>query len=356
MKYKIALEILQILENNNFESYIIGGYPRDKYLNIKTIDIDITTSAKIKNLKKLFDNITETKYGSMKLTYKENEFEITTFRKENRYKENRYPKKIKYTKKLKTDLKRRDFTINTLCINYKEETIDLLNAKKDLDTKTIKLIGKKSRLKDDSLRILRAIRLATILNFNIDEKTSKAIIKYKEYIKNLSYDRKKQELEKILTSKNVNYGFELINKYKLQDYLNINVKNIIITKNINGIWAQIIKDDTYNFKKQDKKEITTIQKLIKKEFNVLDLYKYGVNILETVNEIKKEQKDIKKIYDKLPIKDREEIDINFFEICKIINVSNNEISKIYDDIESNILKGNLKNKKTIIEKFIKENY
>ena len=95
----------------------------------------------------------------------------------------RYPKKIKYTKKLKTDLKRRDFTINTLCINYKEETIDLLNAKKDLDTKTIKLIGKKSRLKDDSLRILRAIRLATILNFNIDEKTSKAIIKYKEYIK-----------------------------------------------------------------------------------------------------------------------------------------------------------------------------
>ena len=166
----------------------------------------------------------------------------------------------------------------------------------------------------------------------------------------------KTPLEKILTSKNVNYGFELINKYKLQDYLNINVKNIIITKNINGIWAQIIKDDTYNFKKQDKKEITTIQKLIKKEFNVLDLYKYGVNILETVNEIKKEQKDIKKIYDKLPIKDREEIDINFFEICKIINVSNNEISKIYDDIESNILKGNLKNKKTIIEKFIKENY
>lgn len=354
--YQNALEILKILNKNNFEAYIIGGYPRDLYLKKENDDIDICTSAKYKDLKKLFKEIKDNKYGSYILEYKNKKYEITTFRKENRYIKNRFPKKIKYTKKLKKDLKRRDFIINTLCIDKDENYIDIKNAKKDLDEKIIRLIGKKTRIKDDSLRILRAIRLATTLNFKIDKKLDRAINKYKIYLENISMDRKKQELEKIFKDKNVKYGIELIKKYKLEKYLKINLNNLVITKNINGIWAQILVDDSYNFTKEEYKEINKIIKLKQKKFNIYDLYKYGEKLLETTNEIKHENLDIKKLYKNLAIKDRDEINISFIEICEITNATNKTISKIYEDIEKQIINNKLENTQEKIKEYIKKNY
>ena len=177
--YNNALEILKILNKNKFEAYIIGGYPRDLYLGNKSTDIDICTNAKYKDLKKIFKEIKDNKYGSYKLKYKNQEYEITTYRKESKYLNNRFPK-TKYTKKLTKDLKRRDFIINTLCIDRYGSYIDLKNAKKDLDEKIIRLIGPKTKIKEDALRILRAIRFATLLNFRIDKKLDQAIEKYKE--------------------------------------------------------------------------------------------------------------------------------------------------------------------------------
>ncbi len=354
--YNTALEILKLLKQNNFEAYIIGGYPRDKYLKKNNDDIDICTSAKYKDIKKLFKETENNKYGSYRIKYKDFEYEITTFRKETKYLNNRYPKKIKYTKSLKKDLKRRDFIINTLCINEYGSYIDILNAKKDIDNKIIRLVGPKTKIKQDSLRILRAIRFATILDFQIDKKLDKAINKYKMYLENLSFDRKKQELEKILNSENIKYGIQLIKKYKLENYLKINTNNLIVTNNINGIWAQILTDNSYSFNKNQQKEIEIIKKLKEKEFDEYDLYKYGPNIFEIVNEIKKENIDVKKTYEKLPIKDRDEIKTNFFDICKIIEVNNTTIGIIYEDIEKQIIYRNIKNTKKDIVKYIKENY
>ena len=353
---KDALEILKKLKKNNFEAYIIGGYPRDLLLGKHTKDIDICTNAKYNQLKKIFNDIEDNKYGSYKLKYKNNEYEITTYRKEIKYINNRFPKKIKYVKTLKQDLKRRDFTMNTLCINENGQYIDLLNAKEDINNKTIKLIGPKKKLKEDSLRILRAIRFATTLNFKIDKKLEKAIIKHKESLENLSFDRKKQELEKIFTNENAEYGIELIRKYGLEKYLKIDLNNIVLTKNINGIWAQILIDESYNFTKQEYKIINRIIKLKQKKFDLYDLYKYGPEILEISNEIKKEKQNIKELYNELIIKDRDEIDINFFEICEILEVNNNMIAKIYEDIEKQIIYKKLKNKKTEIKKYIKQKY
>lgn len=352
--YNIAIEILKKINENKFESYIIGGYPRDLYIGKKNNDIDICTNAKYKDLKKIFKEIKDNKYGSYRLIYKNQEYEITTFRKEKNYLQNRFPQKIKFVKKLKKDLKRRDFTINTLCINYKKEYVDLLNARKDIDNKIIKLIGPKTKIKEDSLRILRAIRFATTLNFKIDKKLEKAINEYKENLNNLSFDRKKQEIEKILKSDNVNYGIELIKKFNLQQYLKINIDNIKKTDDIIGMWSQIIIDNSYNFTKEEKKKIKIIQDLTKKEFDLYDLYTYGEEIMETVNTIKQDSKKIKKLYNNLPIKDRDEIDINFFEICQIKEVNNNDIVNIYEDLEKQIINNKLKNTKTEIKKYIKK--
>ena len=354
--YQNALEILKKLNQNNFEAYIIGGYPRDLYLNIESKDIDICTNAKYKDLKKLFKEISKNNYGSYRIKYKNQIYEITTFRKESRYIKNRFPKKTKYTKHLKKDLKRRDFVMNTLCIDRYGNYLDIKGAREDLDNKIIRLIGNKKRIKEDSLRILRAIRFATTLNFKIEKKLEEAIIKYRPYLETLSSDRKKQELEKILQDKNAEYGIELIKNYELEQYLKINLKNLVLTKNINGIWAQILTDESYNFTKEEYKEINRIIKLKEKKFNIYDLYKYGPKVLETVNEIKHENINVKQMYKELKIKDRDEIDINFFEICEITNATNNQIKIIYEDLENKIINNKLENNNKELKKYLKENY
>ncbi|MBP3920317.1 MAG: hypothetical protein J6D28_02000 [Bacilli bacterium] len=349
----LAREILTILENNKFESYIIGGYPRDKYLGKENKDIDICTKAKYQDLKKLFPEIKTNNYSSHLVTYKNEEFEITTFRKEKKYIFNRFPKKIKYTKKLAQDLKRRDFVINTLCIDKNDNYIDLNGARQDLDNKIIRLVGNKKSLMKDSLRTLRAIRFATTLNFKLDKKLEKAIIKYGYLTKNLSYDRKKQELDKIFESDNALYGIELIKKFNLQTYLDINIENIILTEK-KGIWAQVIKNDKYKFTKKEANSIKIIQKLLNKEFDLYDLYLYGIEIFKIVNTIKQENKNITKLYNNLPIKDRSEIEITFFEISNTVYATRKNIGKIYEEIEKQIIYKKIKNEKNAIIRYLKE--
>ena len=118
MKEK-ALEILKKFEDNGYDAYIVGGYVRDTLLNRKTNDIDICTSATPKDILNLFENvsISDIEYGSVVVSYKGYKYDITTFRKEIKYENNRIPVNIKYIKNIKKDLLRRDFTVNTLCMN-----------------------------------------------------------------------------------------------------------------------------------------------------------------------------------------------------------------------------------------------
>lgn len=217
--YKDALEILNIINDLGYESYIIGGYPRDLYLGIENPDIDMCTNAKYEDLKDTFE-ITSNNFGSMTLIYKNNKYEITTYRKEYEYEKNRFPKKIEFVKTLEEDLQRRDFIINTLCIDKDGNYIDLLGAIKDLDNKIIRCVGNSNlKISEDILRSLRAIRFATILNFEIDETLKQSIKKYNYLLDNLSDKRKKEELDKILNSNNKDYGLSLIKELDLEKYL-----------------------------------------------------------------------------------------------------------------------------------------
>ena len=204
MKQK-ALEVLNILSDRGYESYLVGGYVRDLILNRKTNDIDICTSATPKEIVEIFDDviISDMQYGSVIIVYKGCKFDTTTFRKDIKYEDNRKPIKIKYIKNIKKDLIRRDFTINTFCIDKNGNIIDMLNVKNDIDNKILKTVGNpKYRIKEDSLRILRGIRFATMLELNIDDKTKYYLSKYGYLLKGLSINRKKEELDKIFSSKN----------------------------------------------------------------------------------------------------------------------------------------------------------
>lgn len=347
--YNIALELLNKLNKSNFKAYIVGGFPRDLYINKDSTDVDICTNATPKEIKQIFEDskINKEEYGSVSLIYKNIRFEITTFRKEKKYENNRYPVKIKYIDNLIDDLLRRDFTINTLCIDCNGEYIDLLTAKKDIDNKIIKSVGDANRkIKEDILRSLRAIRFATILDFRLDDKLKKAIKKNKNLLKKLSYYRKKEELEKIFSSPNCKYGLSLIKELELEEILNIKT-NIVITTASLGIWAQLNVLDIYPFTKNERETIKNISSALKE--NVLDnnvLYKYGLYICTLVGEIKNiDRVQIVKKYNSLPIFSIKDINIKANQICEILNKSEGPfIKQIYKDLEYKILNNILENK------------
>ena len=350
-----AIEILNILNDNGYESYIVGGYPRDKLLGLKTNDIDICTSATPKEILETFDNviISDMQYGSVVIAYKGYKYDVTTFRKEIKYEANRKPIKIKYIKNIKKDLLRRDFTINTFCIDKDGNVIDILGIKEDLNRKILTTVGNpKYRIKEDALRILRCIRFATILDFNIDKKTCHYLSKYNYLLKKLSMNRKKEELDKIFLSKNKEKGVKLL--------IDINkLPRINLCTDLLGIWCQLEVDDIYPFTKLEKEQMILLRELL--NYDNIDsylLYKYGLYLCTVYADIKGiSKRKINKMYSLLPIKSKKEIEINAVDIAKILSKEPGKyIKEIINDIEKNILNNKLNNNYEEIKKYIINNY
>ena len=137
---ELGLEVINIISNNGFEAFIVGGFPRDLYLGIDSDDIDITTNASLEELSLIFPDIKENGFMSYIIDYKGKVIQITTYRKDISYIGNRKPDNQERVNTLDEDLLRRDFIINTLCINKDGKYVDLLGAKKDIDSKIIRTV------------------------------------------------------------------------------------------------------------------------------------------------------------------------------------------------------------------------
>ena len=361
--FENSLNLLKKIEEHGFEAYIVGGFARDRYIGRDSTDVDICTNATPKELKEIFKDsmLPKEQYGSVTVIYKKIRFEITTFRRDIKYENNRLPIEIKYINELKDDLKRRDFTMNTLCIHSNGEYIDLLNARIDIDNKIIKAVGNAElKLKEDSLRILRAVRFATILDFNLDVNLKNSIILNAPLLKKLSYYRKKEELDKIFSSINVEKGIKLLLDLGLDEYLEIpKLKDIIITSSSLGIWAQLDVLDKYSFSKLEQDSIKLTQSLInKKDFDLYELYNYGLYIPLMIAEINGlDKNDLTKKYMELPIKNKREIVLDGNEIAKILNIKpSRQIKIIIEDLEKKIIYGEIENNKNILCEYIVKNY
>ena len=360
-----ALKLLKEIDGKGFESYIVGGFVRDYLLGIESNDIDICTNATPKDIKEIFKDkcLPGDDYGSITVVIKNINYEITTFRKDIDYSDNRHPNEIKYIDSLEEDLLRRDFTINTICMDKDGYIIDHLGGKKDLDSKIIKTVGNSvDKFSEDSLRILRAIRFATILDFNLDEETYDAIKKTKELLSNLSYERKKEELDKIFTSPNFRKGIRLLIDLGLDKELKIpNLYKVLdsdVTSSV-GIWSILNVGDIYPFNRNELDLIDNVNRVVELDnLNPSVLYKYGLYVNSVAGKIKKE--DIKKIteeYNNLIIKSRKEINITAEEIMAILNREPGEyLKEIFDDIEEEILYNRLENDKISISHYIKDKY
>ncbi len=203
-----ADKALDVLTSSGYEAYVVGGCVRDAYLGLTPSDWDVTTSAAPDEIKKVFENcrVIETgiKHGTVSVIIDDELIEITTMRVDGDYTDNRHPDSVSFTKDILKDLSRRDFTVNAMAYNPKVGLVDPFGGIRDIDNRIIRCVGvADKRFSEDALRIMRAVRFSSTLDFDIEESTAESIIKNKALLNNVASERIRVELLKLLCGRRV---------------------------------------------------------------------------------------------------------------------------------------------------------
>lgn len=198
---------IETLKSKGFEAFLIGGSVRDFVMGLPIGDIDITTNATPDEVKQVFADfrVVETgiKHGTVTVLINNEPLEITTYRSEGTYSDNRHPDSVVFSDSLADDVVRRDFTMNGIAYDFEKGFCDLVGGLQDIKNKTIRCIGDaETRFREDALRILRAMRFSAVLGFEIETETKNAIHKCKDLLKNISAERIREEFTKLICGKN----------------------------------------------------------------------------------------------------------------------------------------------------------
>lgn len=228
MSYPIPAHILFILhtlEQAGYEAFIVGGSVRDILRGITPTDWDITTNALPDQIQALFpDSVYENTFGTVGVKYRNPDesveiIEVTTYRSEAHYTDYRHPEKVEFVSELSLDLARRDFTINALAMNAKGEIYDFFDGQKDLNTGIIRTVGNPhDRFNEDALRLMRAVRFATQLDFTIEENTLEAMKSLAPHLSHIAQERIRDELTKMMNTPRAMSGYILLKDTGLLSY------------------------------------------------------------------------------------------------------------------------------------------
>ncbi len=200
---KDVANIIHILEEAGHEAYAVGGCVRDSILGREPNDWDITTSALPEQVKELFSHTIDTglQHGTVTVMMHHVGYEVTTYRVDGEYEDSRHPKTVTFTRDLVEDLKRRDFTINAMAYNEKDGIVDVFGGIQDLENGVVRAVGDpKERFTEDALRMMRAVRFAAQLGYDIEENTKTAILEMSDTLKKISAERIQVELVKLVVS------------------------------------------------------------------------------------------------------------------------------------------------------------
>lgn len=224
------MDIISIVKNleslfikRGFSLYFVGGSVRDYLLTNQFDDVDLVTDATPEQMKEFLDDadFTFSKFGFVKVRFEGEKFDLTTLRVEEGYTDFRHPGTIRFTKKLEEDCRRRDFTINGLYMDTNLKVYDYVNGVNDLDSKMLKMIGDPlTRLKEDPLRIIRALRFSLTYKFDMDVSLKKAIFESVNLLESLNPDKIKQDIKKIKNSTNEEVE-NLFKSFNIQKYLDV---------------------------------------------------------------------------------------------------------------------------------------
>lgn len=195
--------IIQTLQEHGYEAYAVGGCVRDSLLGREPGDWDITTSASPDETKKLFARTVDTgiEHGTVTVLLGKEGFEVTTYRIDGKYEDSRHPTEVIFTRNLREDLLRRDFTINAMAYNDTEGIVDIFGGMDDLKRKIIRCVGNaRERFGEDALRIMRGVRFAAQLGFSLEKETKEAMTELAPTLEKISAERIQTELVKLLVS------------------------------------------------------------------------------------------------------------------------------------------------------------
>lgn len=351
-EFEKARPVMQQIEEGGYQAYFVGGSVRDTILGLPIHDVDIASSAYPQEIKKIFKKTVDTgiEHGTVMVLYNKKGYEITTFRTESGYQDYRRPDKVEFVRSLDEDLKRRDFTINAFAMRENGEVTDLFDGLEDIQKRLIRAVGNPNeRFNEDALRMMRAVRFASKLDFDIEEKTMSAIKEnshlldkiaveriYTEFVKMMMANRPKQGISDMLNTDMYKY-VPVFGNYPKQLEAITKVDNLTLLDEIE-VWSFI----AFNFA-MNRNEISSMLKKWKASNDIIkntqqcvdainnikqdrldewEMYQTGEDLLIKANHIAKlygfeqNESDLISKYEHLNIKDKKEMAINGGDLIK----------------------------------------
>ncbi len=376
-----ATPIMEAIEAAGFEAYFVGGSVRDIILNHHIHDVDIATSAFPEEIKQIFPRTVDVgiEHGTVLVLHGDEEYEITTFRTESTYQDYRRPDEVTFVRSLSEDLKRRDFTMNALAMTKEGELIDLFSGIEAIHQKQIIAVGNASeRFHEDALRMMRGLRFASQLDFDIEEQTKQAIMEHHALLEKISVERIYIEFIKLLTAEYRNKGLVSFvetgcfnycpglkgHQEGLEKLLTIPNEAIFETDTI--AWITLIYmlhiNEVTSFLRQWKcsnklihhvdKSVTQLIRRDTEEWDILSLYESGEEVISDVEIVREliglsSQKDeALNIYKELPIKSIRELAVSGKDILNVLEESPGPwLGQLLGHLEKSVVLAQLPNEK-----------
>ncbi|EGC1324039.1 CCA tRNA nucleotidyltransferase [Listeria monocytogenes] len=381
-----ALPVLQKLTTAGFEAYFVGGSVRDYLLNRTISDVDIATSAFPEEVKEIFQTSYDTGIAHGTVTVRENNefYEVTTFRTEGTYEDFRRPSEVTFIRSLEEDLKRRDFTMNAIAMDEHFALQDPFSGQLAIQNKEIKAVGKASeRFHEDALRMMRAVRFLSQLDFELDKETEKALESQIELLQHTSVERITVEWLKMMKGKAAKRAIELLLKVKMETYLpGLKDEKSALSEFASWDWEKrtteesiwlglvvAVKPNNVNafFKawKLPNKTIQLVNKAYQYALNMKEtwlteeLYHAGKAVFSLVNELnvirgqENNQHKVSQAYEALPIHSKKDLAITGADLLKWSGESAGPwVKETLDKVECGVLSNEINNEKIQIKRWL----
>lgn len=389
--FQKAIPLLEKVERAGFEAYFVGGCVRDLILGKEMADVDIATSATPFELKEIFPKTIDVgiEHGTIMIIWDKDTYELTTFRTDGEYKDFRRPSEVMFIRTLIDDLKRRDFTMNSMAMDKKGKLIDPFNGQKSIEERVIQTVGSpQERFHEDALRMMRAVRFVSQLSFTIEQNTFSALKENASILGKIATERKTVEFEKLLKGENKKHAFHLLLESGLYAYLpglkgqhqellkmlDYELNNLSVVE----LWALLLyclqkpEKDQELFLKEWKlpvKKIKQIKSVIRwlsyrnqSKWTMESLYEAKLDNVLQVERVYNTLKHLpilhsieplKKMYQSLVIKDKQELDISGTDLMNWKDLEAGPwIKETLATIEMAVVNGKLENNRDKIREWL----
>ncbi|KRM91451.1 CCA tRNA nucleotidyltransferase [Fructilactobacillus florum] len=375
-----AKQVLQKIEQHGYQAYFVGGCVRDTLLHKELHDVDLATSAYPAEIKQIFPITIDTgiEHGTITVRYDRKSFEITTFRTESGYQDYRRPDQVTFVRSLKEDLQRRDFTINALAMTATGDVIDLFSGLRDLDQRLIKAVGDpEQRFQEDALRLMRAVRFGSQLDFCIEKQTLVAMYHKAALLEKISIERINAEFSKMMLGQTPMHGLEQMIKTKILQHIPVlsayepqlqqlisHVPAVRLKTNVE-VWTLLavalrlnstkLKHLLRTWKNSNQLLNETViatqaaQTMCQRELTAWELYQTGWVLLQQSAHVALLYRStislarLQKQYQKLPIKKRGELHINGKSLLKAGFTPGPNLGQVLEQLEKSVVAGELPN-------------